>query len=1092
MASGSPCPSHTQLHLVVEQTATDEEFDRLLEHVAQCERCGQAVDTLLDHEETLASLAALPRTPPAVDPAAEQIKQRLRLLARGAGVSRGDTLPPEPVSLDFLAPGQQADELGRLGHYRILKQLGAGGMGLVFLAEDTLLQRKVALKTMLPGVAAAPQAKARFMREAQAAASIEHEHIVAIHQVGEDNGVAFLAMPLLKGESLEARLERDGRLSVPEALCIAAEMAEGLAAAHAAGLVHRDIKPGNVFLEQGGARGERVKLLDFGLARLRASDHRLTQSGVIVGTPSFMAPEQARGETVDGRADLFSLGCVLYRMLTGTRPFPGENALAVLNSLALHDPRAPALVNPAVPAAVSALTMRLLAKNVTDRPASVADVAQQLRTLTERPTILPIKARRYWVTTAVAALLLAGLGALSMLGRPRDNAPSVPEVQTVKTTTPRPADREKPFALWRDGAEAGAFKTFPGLWESRQPGDEIVVHGDGPFPLPHLDVKDQTLVLKAAPGFRPQFVPDASLLDQKPIFWLTIRGGGLRVENCDFLADGRPGGWPSGAFFFARVHDGPCVFRGCRLLGFNDCVFHDYYSPALTMEDCLLECGSGMLLRIVGAGAELTLTNNLIHCGELVGHFQSPGDQKMRLIRNTIAFAGHRVTHVSDDYVGKIPVTAEGNLFDLTGSTLDVPIPKDWLEKRIRWQGKGNCYSGLRQGLAAWNAHLPEPETESSAVPNLSFGWHLDMSPQPDTALTAQRARLEQVRRQTGLDDVGPDLSLVGPGDAYLRGLAAEGRAVPPEQIRPEPLAGGRIAVLRAGTKPVGYPTLEEATARIEDGDTIEIRTDRELLGTTLPPGRGALTLRAAPGYRPVITSTVYIQSGTTLTVEGLTFTNGTPLRVVGEGVSLDQQGRIALLAYCAFDTFEPGRRLVSGPFQARDGSPGEVLRCVLSGLLVPLNERTSVRIRESILTCVEVAVTDSTGGDVAGRIELEGCIVSQPASPWHVRPLTARLDEGQGRCRWEARRCLFEPGIPLLHEVPRTSWFGEKNCYSLAGWLDRGDHSVLARWRAITRSPETGSVTVEPITADPQRWRLPDGNPTARSGPDIDRIVPR
>ena len=143
----------------------------------------------------------------------------------------------------------RTDELGRLGHYRVLRKLGGGGMGVVFPTEDLALHRKVALKTMLPAYAADAQNRERFLREARAAASIEHDHIVAIHQVGEDNGVPFLAMPLLKGEPLDARLERDGKLPLAECLRIAAEMAEGLAAAHAADLIHRDVKPGNVWLE---------------------------------------------------------------------------------------------------------------------------------------------------------------------------------------------------------------------------------------------------------------------------------------------------------------------------------------------------------------------------------------------------------------------------------------------------------------------------------------------------------------------------------------------------------------------------------------------------------------------------------------------------------------------------------------------------------------------------------------------------------------------------------------------------------------------------------------------------------------------------
>jgi len=292
--------------------------------------------------------------------------------------------PTPAESFPFLAPARETDELGRLGNYRVLKKLGSGGMGVVFLAEDTLLHRKVALKTMLPAFAASTQNRERFLREARAAASIEHDHIVAIHQVGEENGVPYLAMPLLRGEPLDARLQREGKLPVPEAVRIAAEMAEGLAAAHAAGLIHRDIKPGNVWLEASPGRqsGEyRVKLLDFGLALSQHDNVKLTQSGAVLGTPAYMPPEQAQGETVDARADLFSLGCVLYEMLTGERPFRGDNTISLLAALALQEPTPPRVKNPEVPVGVSDLTMRLLAKKPADRPASAREVARQLRWL---------------------------------------------------------------------------------------------------------------------------------------------------------------------------------------------------------------------------------------------------------------------------------------------------------------------------------------------------------------------------------------------------------------------------------------------------------------------------------------------------------------------------------------------------------------------------------------------------------------------------------------------------------------------------------------------------------------------------------------
>ncbi len=300
----------------------------------------------------------------------------------------GGAVPPSPLT-DFLAPPQGSGEIGRLGPYRILKVLGAGGMGVVYRAEDPHLQRLVALKVMLPSLAASASARERFLREARAAARLEHDHVVPVYQVDEDRGVPFLAMPLLRGESLDDRLKRERLLPLAEALRIARETATGLEAARKRGLIHRDIKPANLWLEEETGR---VKILDFGLARAAAGDAQLTQEGAILGTPAYMAPEQAGG-TADHRADLFSLGCVLYRMATGEAPFKGTDTISTLMAVATEEPRRPREVNPALPAALSDLIMRLLAKKPEGRPASAQAVVEAIRAIEADPTQVVVPPR---------------------------------------------------------------------------------------------------------------------------------------------------------------------------------------------------------------------------------------------------------------------------------------------------------------------------------------------------------------------------------------------------------------------------------------------------------------------------------------------------------------------------------------------------------------------------------------------------------------------------------------------------------------------------------------------------------------------------
>ncbi len=281
----------------------------------------------------------------------------------------------------ILEPPSAANELGRLGKYRVLNVLGAGGMGAVFAGEDTTLKRSVALKALRPEMSASRTARERFLREAQATAAVQHDNIITIYEVGQAIHVPFMAMQLLQGEGLDKRLARERTLAVDEVIRIGGETADGLAAAHDHGLVHRDIKPANLFLE-GPKR--RVKILDFGLARLDRGSTKLTQLGVVVGTVGYLSPEQAAGRVVDARSDLFSLGCLLYHLTTGDMPFKGGDLIAQLNALATVEPMPPSLLNADVPEVLSDLIMMLLDKDSDFRPDSARDVADALASLADR------------------------------------------------------------------------------------------------------------------------------------------------------------------------------------------------------------------------------------------------------------------------------------------------------------------------------------------------------------------------------------------------------------------------------------------------------------------------------------------------------------------------------------------------------------------------------------------------------------------------------------------------------------------------------------------------------------------------------------
>jgi urea transport system substrate-binding protein len=445
MAEVSECPDLQHLMRLVLGKVSPEEATQLSRHLLTCRTCldtlhsVKAEDTLIRQLQAQAAAAD-----PPVQDLLDSVIRRLQEPAASPPQSSGgavtaaytvtETPRPAEESYDFLLAPQEPNELGRLGAYRIVKMLGSGGMGLVLQAEDVHLQRFVALKVLRPQLAKEAAARQRFLREARAAAALKHDNIVTIYQVGEENGIPYLAMEFLEGETLETRLEREGRLRLVEVLRIGREIASGLAAAHERNLIHRDIKPPNIWLEgppvapRPGERrvGGRVKILDFGLARPAGGDVRLTAAGLVLGTPQYMAPEQARNEPLDPRCDLFSLGAVLYRTCTGQEAFVGDSTMALLTALAVQEPKPLTDLDPDLPPGLVDLVKALLAKKRDDRPPSARAVVEAIRALEygEGPpediasaiTIgrrLPApgrRSRRRWLLGSAAALvLLAGV-----------------------------------------------------------------------------------------------------------------------------------------------------------------------------------------------------------------------------------------------------------------------------------------------------------------------------------------------------------------------------------------------------------------------------------------------------------------------------------------------------------------------------------------------------------------------------------------------------------------------------------------------------------------------------------------------------------
>jgi eukaryotic-like serine/threonine-protein kinase len=396
------------LRLLLAERLPERRHAALEAHLEVCPSCRDELERMAGESQDWGDLRLLDLSPPAEK--------------GGFGETIGDPVGERRAAvrkLDFLVPPRDPAHLGRIGNYDVLEILGQGGNGVVFKALDAALNRVVAIKTLAPWLASSESARLRFAREARAAAAIVHEHIVAIHAVATTpDGLPYFVMSFIAGKTLQERIEADGALGAREILRIGMQAAAGLAAAHAVGLVHRDVKPANILLEN---CIERVKLTDFGLARAM-DDASLTLSGVVAGTPLFMSPEQARGEAVDHRSDLFSLGSVLYALCTGRAPFRAETMMGILRRVSDESPRPIREINPEIPTWLAALIDKMLAKSPADRFSSASEVADLLGkglAYLEQPGSgsppFPVsqspRHQRRWIAAAAVALIgLAGLG----------------------------------------------------------------------------------------------------------------------------------------------------------------------------------------------------------------------------------------------------------------------------------------------------------------------------------------------------------------------------------------------------------------------------------------------------------------------------------------------------------------------------------------------------------------------------------------------------------------------------------------------------------------------------------------------------------
>jgi WD40 repeat protein/serine/threonine protein kinase len=465
---------------------------------------------------------------------------------------------PDGGRLDFLAPPSRPGSLGRLGHYEVLGVVGRGGMGVVLRAFDDKLRRVVALKVMAPHLAGSASARERFVREGRATAAVTHDNVIAIHAVEDAGPVPFLVMPLIDGLTLQTKLHRGGPLPVGEVVRVGREIAAGLAAAHARGLIHRDVKPTNVLLEAGT---ERVKITDFGLAR-GVDDTSLTHSGVIVGTPEYMSPEQVRLDEVDHRSDLFSLGSLLYALCAGRSPFRAGNTYAVLKRVCEEAPRPLREVNPDVPAWLEAVLARLLAKAPAERFQTAAEVVEALdrqsapiqhTDVVGQVSNLPARKAGWKPAPRVALVLLLLIGIVLVAVGVAVYRTRPPVEEARAPVVPGDSARDEPPAPWQPRPPL----TPEELAKLPSPLDSLRREG---MDLPPNSPPELLASLGEAPYFRVWPLNSRGWMAQSPDGKLlavtdfakvllfetatgtlvkTLGGGGGHARRCDFSPDGK-------------------------------------------------------------------------------------------------------------------------------------------------------------------------------------------------------------------------------------------------------------------------------------------------------------------------------------------------------------------------------------------------------------------------------------------------------------------------------------------------------------------------------------------------------------------------
>ena len=805
------CPEPRVLAALLEGSLPPEAEQEITQHLSECELCQKALDSLSSPREFSAGVSnRLRSTTPS--PA----KLEAVLSAEESRVPTGEPLLPTTGGLHN-EDDAYADVLAALGAtlpcsvggYELTEFVGRGGMGVVFKATDPDLQRTVAIKFLAPDLSRNEDARERFLREARAVAAINHPAIVTIHAVNSSGTLPWLVMEFIAGESLEDRIARVGRLGWKETVRVGHQLASGLHAAHRQGILHRDIKPANVLID---ASTKRVKLTDFGLARA-ADQPGLTQSGVIVGTPQYLAPEVVAEEAIDHRTDLFSLGSVLYRACSGRPAVEGNTVVGLIQRIASCDIRPVHETTDQVPLWLSRVIQRLHSRQPADRYQSAAELAKDLKAQSAstaqplievaatQPMTLPRRSKNsgqkivagvIFGAVVVAGVLIAAVGsggrnetevpeadqpAVAVAEREDDDNDAVDESVADEPEQPRDSRSSlRPFVIESTGRSYGSLEEAVRFCGD----DTIVVNSDDPIAIRapiecgirELTIEAGTpgaarLVLRYASDERPAFESHGSLTlrgleidgtdlvvdEEEAVPLVSIDGGSLTLANCRLLPPADSTGLRVTGETHVVVEDSVILAGGETAID-----WHPDIDSRLTCDNVAIVAATG-----IAVGIENPMSLELTNC-------------------TVLAESCFDVEAHSETLAASLNVVTNRCVFGSTGAFVrilfDEALDADDVARLLSWQGQRNAW------LAAGPIVLTEMEDEDgeeheeepTEIVTTLREWRDIVSVTEREPLT--EIRLSQLIEELSLtieegDPIQPD-DIVARGEAEDRGIRAE------------------------------------------------------------------------------------------------------------------------------------------------------------------------------------------------------------------------------------------------------------------------------------------------------------------------------